>query len=64
MPSTVLVIITAVLWKRTVLEGGVSTEKLGMARHFPSVLRGHILKKKMLQEEKFPFKRFIFWRKN
>lgn len=64
MPSTVLVIIAAVLWKTAVLEGGVSTEKLGMARHFPSVLKGHILEKEMLQEEKFPLKRFIFWRKN
>lgn len=43
---TVLVIIAAVLWKTAVLEGGVSTEKLGMARHFPSVLKDHILGKR------------------
>lgn len=49
MKSTVLVIMTALLWKITVLEGGVAIEKLGMARHFPSILKGHILEK-MLQE--------------
>lgn len=49
LKSTVLVIMTALLWKITVLEGGVAIEKLGMARHFPSILKGHILEK-MFQE--------------
>lgn len=43
--------------------GGVSIEKLAMARRFPSILKGYILGK-LLQEEEFHVERFIFWRKN
>lgn len=60
MKSAVLVIIIAVLWKTAVLEGGVSTEKLGMARYFPSVLKGHILGEKNASRGKVPFKKIHF----